>query len=58
MKISIRALIFLAVVLGFGWLIFGHGGQAGDIALGFLIGLVSCVVAGTFLVKREKGEGG
>lgn len=57
MKTSINAVIFLASILGFGWLIFKVGGTPGDIALGFLVGVVFCVCIGTYLVKDGKGGG-
>ncbi len=58
MKTSLNAVIFLASILGFGWLIFERGGRAGDITLGFLIGVVWCVFAGVYIVNRKKGTSG
>ncbi len=46
MKTILKALFFLAIILGFGWLIFDFGGRPGDIALGFLLGAVAALTAG------------
>ncbi len=57
MNTAINALIVLAFILGFGWLIFGLGGKPGDIALGFLLGVVACVFYGVYIVKAREGGG-
>ena len=56
MKTSLTALSVLASILGFGWLIFSYGGRPGDVALGFLSGVVFCVFLGTYFVKSGKGS--
>jgi hypothetical protein len=57
MKNAIVALSVLGGGVLIGWLIFGLGGKAGDITIGFLLGVVAVIFAGTWYHGMESKDG-